>query len=168
MFAFFFLLLSNIWEIPPHSKVPTSSSEWCLPNIARKFLNQWCSFVAVVQSLSCVQLFATPWAAARQASLSFTISWSWLKLLPIEITAVIIYQLSNLFSVFLLSGRILLQRNPPISKHCFTPMKTCSFPHNLYPTLLWCRVWIWSCWVSIFIFLLCKLKLLVISMQWLL
>ena len=32
--------------------------------------------VVVVQSLSCVQLFATPWTAARQASLSFTISQS--------------------------------------------------------------------------------------------
>ena len=30
------------------------------------------------------QLFATPWAAARQASLSFTISWSLLKLMFIE------------------------------------------------------------------------------------
>ena len=29
--------------------------------------------VVVVQSLSCVQLFATPWTAAHQASLSFTI-----------------------------------------------------------------------------------------------
>ena len=28
----------------------------------------------VVQSLSCVQLFATSWTAARQASMSFTIS----------------------------------------------------------------------------------------------
>ena len=34
----------------------------------------------VVQSLSCVQLFVTPWTAARQASLSFTISWSLLTL----------------------------------------------------------------------------------------
>ena len=33
----------------------------------------------VVQSLSCVQLFATPWTVARQASLSFTISQSLLK-----------------------------------------------------------------------------------------
>ena len=32
-----------------------------------------------VQSLSCVWLFVTPWTAARQASLSFTISWSFLK-----------------------------------------------------------------------------------------
>ena len=42
------------------------------------------SRVAVVQSLSCVQLFATPWTAAYQASLSFTISQSSLKLMPIE------------------------------------------------------------------------------------
>ena len=31
-----------------------------------------------------VQLFATPWTAADQASLSFTISWSFLKLVYIE------------------------------------------------------------------------------------
>ena len=37
-----------------------------------------------VQSLSCVQLFATPWTAARQASLSFPISQSLLKLMAIE------------------------------------------------------------------------------------
>ena len=39
---------------------------------------------AVVQSLSCVWLFVTPGAAAYQASLSFTISWSLLKLMSIE------------------------------------------------------------------------------------
>ena len=38
----------------------------------------------VVKSLSCVRLFVTPWTAARQASLSFTISWSLLKLIFIE------------------------------------------------------------------------------------
>ena len=37
-----------------------------------------------VQSLSHVQLFATPWTAARQASLSLTNSWSLHKLMPIE------------------------------------------------------------------------------------
>ena len=37
-----------------------------------------------VQSLSYVQLFGTPWTATRQASLSFTISWSLLKLMSIE------------------------------------------------------------------------------------
>ena len=39
---------------------------------------------AVVQSLSCLQLFATSWTAAHQASLSFTISRSLLKLMSIE------------------------------------------------------------------------------------
>ena len=39
----------------------------------------------VVHSLSCVQLFVTPWTAARQTSLSFTISWSLLKLMSIEL-----------------------------------------------------------------------------------
>ena len=38
-----------------------------------------------VQSLSRVRLFATPWTAARQASLSFTISWSLLKLMSIKL-----------------------------------------------------------------------------------
>ena len=41
--------------------------------------------VAVVQSLRLVQLFATPWTAARQASLSFTISQSLLKLMSVEL-----------------------------------------------------------------------------------
>ena len=36
-----------------------------------------------VQSLSCVQLFATPWTAACQVSLSITTSWSLLKLMSI-------------------------------------------------------------------------------------
>ena len=39
----------------------------------------------VVQSLSHVQLFAIPWTAAWQASLTFTISWSLLKLMSIEL-----------------------------------------------------------------------------------
>ena len=38
----------------------------------------------VVQSLSCVQLFTTPWTIARQVSLSFTVSWSLLKLIFTE------------------------------------------------------------------------------------
>ena len=37
-----------------------------------------------VQSLSRIRLFATPWTAARQASLSITNSRSLLKLTPIE------------------------------------------------------------------------------------
>ena len=37
-----------------------------------------------VQSLSCIQLFATPWTAASQASLSITNSWNLLELMSIE------------------------------------------------------------------------------------
>ena len=38
----------------------------------------------IVQLLSCVQLFANPWTAAHQASLSFPISQSLLKLMSTE------------------------------------------------------------------------------------
>ena len=38
----------------------------------------------VVRSLNRVRLFVTPWTAALQASLSFTISWSLLKFLSFE------------------------------------------------------------------------------------
>ena len=41
--------------------------------------------IIVVQLLSRVQLFATPWTAPRQASLSITNSWSLLKVLSIEL-----------------------------------------------------------------------------------
>ena len=40
--------------------------------------------VVALPSLSHVRLFATPWTAAHQASLSFTISWGLLKLMSIE------------------------------------------------------------------------------------
>ena len=42
-------------------------------------------FIVVVQSLSRVRLFVTPWTAARQASLSITNSQSLLKLMSIEL-----------------------------------------------------------------------------------
>ena len=46
---------------------------------------RWFSYIfSSVQSLSRVQLFVTPWTAARQASLSITSSWSLPKLMSIE------------------------------------------------------------------------------------
>ena len=42
------------------------------------------SFFSSVQSLSHVWLFATPWTAAHQPSLSITNSWNLLKLMSIE------------------------------------------------------------------------------------
>ena len=42
-------------------------------------------FVIVAQLLSHIQLFVTPWITACQASLFFTISWSQLKLISVEL-----------------------------------------------------------------------------------
>jgi len=52
--------------------------------------------VAVVQSLNHVPFFATPWTAARQASLSFTISQNLLRLMSIKLEML---YLTILFSV---------------------------------------------------------------------
>ena len=41
-------------------------------------------YTIVVQLLNPVQLSATPWTVARQATLSFTISWRLLKVMSIE------------------------------------------------------------------------------------
>ena len=48
------------------------------------FLDSTYQSVSSVQSLSCVWLFATPWTASPQASLSITNSWSLLKLMSIQ------------------------------------------------------------------------------------
>ena len=56
----------------------------------RQILYHWATWIALytcvvaVQSFGHVQLFATPWTAARQASLSFTTSRNLLKLMSIE------------------------------------------------------------------------------------
>ena len=53
-----------------------------------KWQRQWLPLmmgVFVIQLLSHVLLFGTPWTAASQASLSFTISWSLVKLMSIEL-----------------------------------------------------------------------------------
>ena len=44
----------------------------------------FCIFL-VVQSLSHVQLFVTPWTIAHQAPLSSTVSWSLLKFMSVEL-----------------------------------------------------------------------------------
>ena len=51
-------------------------------NTILKYVN--CEISQSVQSLSCVRLFATPWTAACQASLSITNSQSLLKLMSVE------------------------------------------------------------------------------------
>ena len=69
------------WSCPPElCSVPTSA-----PNMRPSpiFLNLLMLFNSV-QSLSRVQLLATPWTAACQAFLSITNSWSLLKLMSVK------------------------------------------------------------------------------------
>ena len=55
-----------------------------IPSPLSRYLTILTSIV-VVQSLSRVWFFIIPWTAAHQASLTYTISWSLLKLMAIEL-----------------------------------------------------------------------------------
>ena len=82
-------MMSNlIPQTPGHHDSLTSSSVRMYASEKRAFTYKWADVVAselfVVQSLSCVQLFATPWTAALQASLSFTISQSLPKFMSMK------------------------------------------------------------------------------------
>ena len=65
------------------AKVGTLSSKRLLVGFQDKSLKCSVQFSSA-PSLSHVRLFATPWSAARQASLPITSSWSSLKLMSIE------------------------------------------------------------------------------------
>ena len=58
-----------------------------MPNLGLQFLqiDKDSIIIVIVQSLSWVWLFVTPWTATNQASLSFTISQSLLRLISIEL-----------------------------------------------------------------------------------
>ena len=60
------------------------SHTWCFGVLSKLCLTVVRLLLAVVQLLSHVQLFTTAWTAARQASLSITLSLSLLKLKSIE------------------------------------------------------------------------------------
>ena len=59
-------------------------SIWYLWKLLERDVEAAHPFLVIVHSPSRVQLFATPWTAARQAPLSFTISWNLPKLVSIE------------------------------------------------------------------------------------
>ena len=78
--------------MPIESLMPSNHLILCRPLLfppsifpsIRVFSSESVLRISSVQSLSHVQLFVTPWTAARQASLSITNSRSLLKLLSIE------------------------------------------------------------------------------------
>ena len=88
----------------------------------------------VVQLLSCVRLFATPWIAARQAFLFITNSWSLLKLMSIESVIpsnhlILCHPLLLLPSIFP-SIRVFSNE----SALCIRWPKYCSFSFNISPS----------------------------------
>ena len=100
-------LLNQIWNFHNQHKIPEYSVTKSL------------------QSLSRVQLFTTPWTAAHEDTMSFTNSWSLLKLMPIESVMP-----SN-------SSHPLSSPSPPafsLSKHQDLPQWVCS-SHQV-PTVL--------------------------------
>ena len=85
-----------------------------------------------IQLLSCVRLCATPWIAARQASLSITNSWSSLKLTSIE---------SVMPSSHLILCRPLLLL-PPV------PPSTRAFSNESTLHIRWSKYWSFSFSIS--------------------
>ena len=91
-------------------------------------------YISSVQSLSCVQLFVTPWTAACQACLSITNSRSLLKLMSIEL--VMPSNHLNLCHPLLLQPSII----PSIrvfsneSVFCIRWPKYCSFSFSISPS----------------------------------
>ena len=86
------------------------------------------------QSLSHVQLFATPWTAAHQASLSITKSWSLRKLMSIELVI-------SFNHLILCCPLLLLPSIPPSigvfsneSALCIRWPNDCSFSFNISPS----------------------------------
>ena len=86
------------------------------------------SFHTVVQLLSCDQLFATPWIAAHQASLSFTISQSLLKFMSTELMVP--------------SNRLILCHPLPLLPSIFPSIR--GFSSELTLCIRWPKYWSFS------------------------
>ena len=71
------------WGDLSNPEIESTSHVSCIGRQALYQLRHLVQFSSV-QQLSCVWLFATPWTAARQGSVSMTNSWSLLKLMSIE------------------------------------------------------------------------------------
>ena len=99
------------------------------------FMSQFTVFLlAFFQSLSHIWLFATLWTAACQASLSFPISWSLLKLMVFELVMLFNHRIlchppSPLPSIFP-SIRVFFNE----SALCIMWPKYCSFSFSIQPS----------------------------------
>ena len=147
------------WHLPPLINIPLSfmwqswtgssvSSCHLLAVVENTYLHLQFSSVqfSSVHSLSCVQLFVTPWIAARQASLFITISRSSLRLTSIK---------SVMPSSHLILGRPLLLL-PPIppsirvfsneSTLCMRWPKYWSFSFSIIPSKQILVFGKWLCW----------------------
>ena len=116
--------LHTFWMIPPHTHTHTLCSFFVPTG------NTW----LVIQLLSDVRLFVTPWTAARQASLSFIIFWNLLKLMSIE-SVIWSNHLVHCHSLFLLPSifpSIRVFSNE--SALCISWSKYWSFSFNISPS----------------------------------
>ena len=103
--------------------------------------------VVVVQSLSCVQLFMTPWTAACQAPLSFVICQSLLKFMSINLMMlsnhlILCHSLLLLHSIFcrirVFSSETTLHTRWP---------KYCSFSFSISPSKEYSGLISNICWI---------------------
>ena len=86
-FEYFYNLLKKLFYSPNRMWILLKRRNvllLLLTDFSLEPLSCFCCQFSSVQSLSRVWLFATPWIAADQASLSITNSWSSLKLMSIE------------------------------------------------------------------------------------
>ena len=78
-------------KLSSFSGVSSHPRDWTHICVGRQILYHWTTrealvlYFSPVQSLICVQLFATPWTRVCQASLSITNSHSLLTLMPIKL-----------------------------------------------------------------------------------
>ena len=104
-----YTVLQNSWLFTYYLPCSKQFLLFLLLDIRQACGTQIPKVVIIVQSLSHVWLFATPWTAARQASLSFTNSWSLLKFMSIELVMpsnhLILYDLLLLLPLILPSIR---------------------------------------------------------------
>ena len=98
-------------------------------------------------SLSRVRLFATPWATAHQASLSFTISWSLLRLVSIESVMpsnhlTLCHTLLLLSSIYLSIRVFSSESDLPIRWPKYWSFNFSISPLNEHPGLIFRMVWL--------------------------